>query len=162
MLYYLRFLCFLSICFAFTACQKGPTVDVPFRAYATIPAGLNTGFSHHFVINNIPGAVFDNLQEAQPAYVSLSVDYGENTLDFIQQAYFYTLDQNGKKKEMAYQTNLPITNAATIQLYPSILDMKEHITQDKFSMELKLIFRSIPVTETRVRIDFGVQGTLGE
>lgn len=62
---------------------------------------------------------------------------------------------------MAYQTNLPVTNAGTVQLYPSILDMKDHITKDAFEMELKLIFRSIPVTETRIRIDFGVQGTLG-
>ena len=28
-------------------------------------------------------------------------------------------------------------------------------------MELKLIFRSFPVTETKIRIDFGVQGVLG-
>ena len=64
-------------------------------------------------------------------------------------------------REMAYQTDLPISNFRSIQLYPSILDMSEHVTQDLFEMELKLILRSIPVTETRIRIDFGVQGELG-
>ncbi|WP_264793292.1 hypothetical protein [Aureispira anguillae] len=156
----LSILFFAVSCLIFSACQKGPTVDVPFRTYVTIPAGLNTGFSHHFVLSNIPGATFDNLLEARPSYVTLTTEYGEQNLDFIQQAYFYTIDGTNKK-EMAYQTNLPVTNAGTVQLYPSILDMKDHITKDAFEMELKLIFRSIPVTETRIRIDFGVQGTLG-
>ena len=38
--------------------------------------------------------------------------------------------------------------------------MVQHITQDDFDMQLKLIFRAIPVTETRIRVDFGVQGEL--
>lgn len=157
----IKFCLFFLTCCLFFACDKGPKVDVPFRAYVTIPAGLNTGFSHHFRIKNIPGATFDNLLEANPAYVTLEVDYGENNLDFIHQAFFYTVKDN-KRREMAYQDNLPLTNASTVQLYPSILEMKDHITQDNFEMELKVIFRAIPVTETRIRIDFGVQALLGE
>jgi len=156
-----RFFCFIIIVCLFSACQKGPVIDIPFRAYVTIPAGLNTGFSHHFVVGDIPGINRDDLIDAQPAYVTITVDYGENNLDFIQQAYFYTVDGT-ERQEMAYQTDLPITNAGTLQLYPSILNMKEHITKDVFEMELKMIFRSIPITETRLVIDFGLQATLGE
>lgn len=157
----LRFFCFIIIACVFNACQKGPVIDIPFRTYVTIPAGLNTGFSHHFVLGDIPGVSRTDLLEAKPAYVTMTVEYGESNLDFIQQAYFYTVDGT-KRQEMAYQTDLPITNSGTIQLYPSILDMKEHITQDEFEMELKVIFRAIPITETRIIIDFGVQSTLGE
>ncbi|MFT5648524.1 MAG: hypothetical protein ACI976_003224 [Aureispira sp.] len=157
----LRFFCLIIIACSFSACQKGPVLDIPFRAYVTIPAGLNTGFSHHFVLGDIPGISREDLIEAQPSYVTMTVEYGENNLDFIQQAYFYTVDGTGRQ-EMAYQQNLPITNAGTVQLYPSILDMKDHVTKSEFDMELKVIFRSIPITETRIVIDFGVQATLGE
>jgi hypothetical protein len=157
----LRFFCLIIIACSFSACQKGPIIDIPFRAYVTIPAGLNTGFSHHFVLGNIPGIDRDDLIDAQPSYVTMTVEYGENNLDFIQQAYFYAIDGTSRQ-EMAYQQNLPITNAGTIQLYPSILDMKDHVTKNEFEMELKVIFRSIPITETRIVIDFGVQATLGE
>lgn len=144
----------------FNACQKGPTTDIPFRAYVTLPPYLNTGLSHHFVLQNIPGVNFENIVNAQPAYVTLTVEYGETNLDFIHQAYFYT-KKDTEVREMAYQTDLPITNFNSIQLYPSILNMNEHIVQDLFEMELKLILRAIPVTETRIRIDFGVQAELG-
>lgn len=157
----LRFFCLIIIACSFSACQKGPVIDIPFRAYVTIPAGLNTGFSHHFVLGDIPGISRDDLIDAQPSYVTMTVEYGENNLDFIQQAYFYAIDGTSRQ-EMAYQTNLPITNAGTVQLYPSILDMKDHIIKNEFEMELKMIFRSIPVTETRIVIDFGVQATLGD
>ncbi len=155
---YLLLLCCMTICFE--ACQKGPTTDIPFRAYVTLPPYLNTGLSHHFVLQNIPGVNFDNLVNAQPAYVTLTVEYGEINLDFIHQAFLSTKKES-MIREMAYQTDLPISNFRSIQLYPSILDMSEHVTQDLFEMELKLILRSIPVTETRIRIDFGVQGELG-
>lgn len=157
----IKFCLFILSCCLFSACQKGPTVDIPFRTYVTIPAGLNTGFSHHFVLKNIPGVSFENLTDAQPSYVTLAVEYGENNLDFIHQAYFYTVD-GSQRREIAYQTDLPLTNSSSAQLFPSILDMKEHITKDEFEMELKVIFRAIPVTETRIRIDFGAQGTLGD
>lgn len=134
---------------------------MPFQAFVTIPAGLNTGFSHHFIVRDIPGLSIDNLIEAQPAYVTLSIDYGESNLDFIQQAYFEARD-GSVRQEMAYLTENPLDNSATVQMFPSILDMKDHLTKEMFDMELKLIFRQIPVTETRIRIDFGAQGTLGE
>lgn len=154
----LSYLLFFSIMLIFGSCQKGPTVDIPFRAYVIIPPGLNTGLSHHFLLRDIPGVNY-NMKDAQPAYVTLTVEYGENNVDFIHQAYLYTLKDN-IKKEMAYQTSMPFTNYSSVQLYPSMLNMVEHITQDKFDMQLKLIFRAIPVTETRIRVDFGVQGEL--
>lgn len=157
----LRFFALILIACVFNSCQKGPVIDLPFRTYVTIPAGLNTGFSHHFVLTDIPGIDRADLIEAQPAYVTLTVEYGENNLDFIQQGFFYTADGT-VRQEMAYQTDLPLTNAGTAQLYPSILDMKDHVTKDLFDMELKLIFRSIPITETRLVVDFGVQATLGD
>jgi len=99
------------------------------------------------------------MSDAQPARVTLTVEYGEANIDFIHQAYFYTL-KDSVRQEMAYQTNLPFAGYAEAELYPSILDMSNHITQDRFDMQLKMIFRSIPVTETRIRIDFTVQAIL--
>jgi hypothetical protein len=154
----LSFILFLASCFAFNSCDKGPGVEIPFQAYIIIPAGLNTGLSHHFLVGDLPG-INNTLSDAQPARVTLTVEYGESNLDFIHQAFFYTL-KDPVRQEMAYQTNLPFTGYAEAELYPSILDMSSHITQDRFDMQLKMIFRSIPVTETRIRIDFTVQAIL--
>ncbi len=155
------FFCFLLLTVSFSACRKGATIDIPFRAYVVIPAGLNTGFSHHFAIRNIPGVDYEELISARPAYVTLTVEYGEGNMDFVQQGFMYTV-KDGVRQEVAYQTDLPLTNATFAQLYPSILEVEEHISQELFDMELKLIFRSIPVTETRLRIDFGMEGTVSE
>lgn len=157
----LSFFCFLLLSLSFNACRKGATIDIPFRAFVTIPPGLNTGFSHHFAIRDIPGVDYEDLIAARPAYVTLTVEYGEFNMDFVQQAFMYTV-KDGVRQEVAYQTDLPLTNNTFAQLYPSILEVKDHISQDFFDMELKLIFRSIPVTETRIRIDFGMEGTLRE
>lgn len=155
------FFYFFLITVSFSACREGARIDIPFRAYVTIPAGLNTGFSHHFTIRDIPGVDYAELVSARPAYVTLTTEYGEFNMDFVQQGFMYTV-KDGVRQETAYQTDLPLTNSTFAQLYPSILEVKEHISQDAFDMELKLIFRSIPVTETRIRIDFGMEGTLRE
>ncbi len=149
---------FLASCLCFNACEQGPAVEIPFQAFVTIPAGLNTGLSYHFEVADLPG-ISDKLLDAQPANITLSIVYGESNLDFIHQAYFYTW-KDSVVKEMAYQTDMPFAGHSTVQLYPSILNMSEHITQDRFDMELKLIFRGIPSTETRIRIDFSVQAIL--
>jgi hypothetical protein len=146
---------------SFSACRKNNLIDIPFRAYVTVPPGLNTGFSHHFAIRDIPGIDYEELISARPAYVRLTVEYGEMSMDFVQQGFMYTV-KDGVRQEIAYQTDLPFNNASFAELYPSILEVGQHISQDVFDMELKLIFRSIPVTETRIRIDFGMEGTLKE
>lgn len=160
----LSFFFLIIITIHFSACQKGRPVDINFRAYITIPPGLNTGLSHHFSFRDIPGVSTENyarLIDAQPAYVTLTIEYGEQDLNFVYQAFLYT-KKDAVKQEAAYQTDIPMTNYSSIQLYPSILNMKDHIRQELFDMELKLIFRAIPVTETRIRIDFGVQGRLDD
>ncbi|MGH1337691.1 MAG: hypothetical protein ACRBFS_16345 [Aureispira sp.] len=155
------FLGILFLALSFSACRKATRIDIPFRAYVTVPAGLNTGFSHHFAIRDIPGVDYAELAAARPTYVTLTTEYGEFNMDFVQQGFMYTV-KDGVRQETAYQTNLPLTNNSFAELYPSILEVKDHISQDVFDMELKLIFRSIPVTETRIRIDFGMEGTLNE
>lgn len=155
------FFCFLLVISSFSACRKGARIDIPFRAYVTVPAGLNTGFSHHFAIRDIIGVDYADMVSARPAYFTLTVEYGEGNMDFVQQGFMYTV-KDGIRQEVAYQTDLPLTNATFAELYPSILEVNDHISQDVFDMELKLIFRSIPVTETRIRIDFGMEGTLRE
>lgn len=154
-----RYFFLLCVSLSFSACRKGATIDIPFRTYVTIPAGLNTGFSHHFAIRNIPGVDYAEMITARPAAVNLTVEYGEGNMDFVQKGFMYTV-KDGIRKEVAYRTNLPVTNSTFVQLYPSILEVKDHISQDFFDMELKLIFRSIPVTDTRIRIDFRMEGTL--
>ena len=150
----------LFVVVGLSSCQQAPRTQLPFQAFVTIPAGLNVGFSHNFNIFDIMGINNDEIIDAQPAYVRLTVEYGESNADFIEQAFFYTVD-GSTVQEIGFQTQLPINNTQFAELFPSILDARNHITQETFDMRLKLIFRSIPITETRIRIDFGFQATVG-
>lgn len=154
--------CLLSVALlSLNGCRTGPQTELPFQTFVTIPAGLNVGLSHNFNIFDIEGIPNTEILKANPAYVRLVVEYGELNTDFIQQAFLYTA-KDSTIQEIAYQTQLPINNAQFAELYPSLADVKEHITQPRFNLRLKLIFRSIPVTETRLRIDFGFLADVGE
>ncbi len=151
----------LLVAVGFHSCDNTPRTELPFQAFVTIPAGLNVGLSHNFNIFDVVGLNNTQLLDAQPRYVRLTVEYGEVNADFIQQAFFYTV-QDSVVQEVAYQTQLPINNAQFAELFPSILNVSDHIQQAEFDMRLKLIFRSIPLTETRIRIDFAFTGILNE
>lgn len=151
----------LTIGFLFSNCKKNPQGEIPFRGYITIPAGLNTFLTHNFPIQNIPGSPFDNVVEAQPAYVRLYVEDGEYSTDFIRKVYLEATTDSSRN-EIAYREDIPITNSKYLELYPSSFDMKNHINQDKFEMTLKLNLRSIPVTTTIIRVEFAVLATYGD
>lgn len=151
----------LAVAIFFQSCDNTPRAEFPFQAFVTIPAGLNVGLSHNFNIFDVTGLNNNQLLDAQPRYVRLTVEYGEVNVDFIQQAFFYTV-QDSVIQEVAYQTQLPVNNAQFAELFPSILNVSDHISQPEFDMRLKLIFRSIPITETRIRVDFAFTGTLNE
>jgi len=150
----------VSFAFTFGGCKKGPQQEIPFRGYIDVPAGLNTFLTHNFVLDNIPGAPFDDIIDAQPAYVRLYVEDGETSTDFIDQA-FLEATTDSTRQEIGYHLDVPITNSRNLELYPSIIDMREHITQDRFEVTLKLQLRSTPITTTRIRVDFGVLATFG-
>ncbi len=141
-----------------SGCTKDKQSEIPFRAYITVPAGMNTFLTHHFVMQNIPGAPFDNIAKAQPAYIRLYVEEGEYSTDFIREV-FLEATTDSSQNEIGYRQAVPITNSRYLELYPSIFDMTKHIKQDKFEMTLKLNLRSIPVTNTRIRVDFAVLAT---
>jgi len=151
----------LAVAVLFQNCDNTPRAEFPFQAFVTIPAGLNVGLSHNFNVFDVTGLNNTQLLDAQPRYAILTVEYGEVNVDFIQQAFLYSV-KDSVIQEAAYQTQLPINNAQFAELFPSLGDFKDHINQQEFDMRLKLIFRSIPITETRIRIDFAFTGTLNE
>jgi hypothetical protein len=159
----LLFIIFMIGTMLFSGCTKGPQQEIPFRGYITVPAGINTFLTHNFVIKNLPGVPTEGMVDARPAYVRLFVEEGEFSTDFIREA-FLEATTNGStiRREMAYRQDIPITNSRFLELFPSILDMKDHIGPDDFEVTLKLNLRSIPVTNTRIRVDFGLLATYEE
>ncbi len=158
MKYLLQISLVLTLAISWSGCKKGPQQEIPYRGYITVPAGINTFLTHNFVIDNIPGIDVDGIAEARPSYVRLYVEEGEFSTDFIREAFLEaTYANNSKRAEMAYRQDIPIDNNRNLDLYPSILEMKDHIGQQpSFQVTLKLNLRSIPVTDTRIRVDFGV------
>lgn len=157
-LYLLLIMSLLSV----LSCKKENRKEIPFVTYVDIhPAGLDLVHTHHFVLRDIPGVPYEKIVEAQPAYVRLSLEYGESTLDFLRDITFDAMTDSSRQ-EVAYYEFIPVTNQRDLDLYPSIIDLKEHITQKYFDMMINIELRSIPSAETRLRIDFGVLGIMEE
>lgn len=145
---------------SFTACRREDTT-VPFRAYVEIPAGLNTTMTHNFIIRGLQGVPDWNISEAYPSFVRLTAEDGEGNMDFVRRAYLS--HTNGTVvQEMAYNIDVPFAGLRTVDLYPSILEMKDAIRTDSMDVILKLELRSITSLNTRLRVDFGVAVTLEE
>ncbi|MCP4443504.1 MAG: hypothetical protein GY810_31760 [Aureispira sp.] len=156
------YLLLLVTAFSILGCRKENRKEIPFVSYVDIhPAGLDLVHTHHFVLRDIPGVPYEKILEAQPAYVRFSLIYGENDLDFLRDV---TVDAvtDTSRQEMGYHEFIPITNSRELELNPSIVDLREHVTQEYFDIMLNLEFRSVPVAETRLRIDFGVLAKMDE
>lgn len=157
----LYLLLILSVLSTF-GCKKENRKEIPFVTYVDIhPAGLDLVRTHHFKLRAIPGIPYEKLIEAQPAYVRLSLEYGEGTLNFLRDVTFDAITDSSKQ-EVAYYEFIPVLNQRDLDLYPSIVDLKEHVQQKNFDMMLNIELRSIPSAETRVRIDFGILGIMEE
>jgi hypothetical protein len=59
--------------------------------------------------------------------------------------------------EMGYNLDVLLNGSSSLDLYPSIADIKEHINSDSFDIEFKIDLRSSTTLTSRVRIDFSVE-----
>jgi len=142
-------------CFIFSTCQKENNTEVPFVSLVQIPSGLNVLLTHNFIIHDVNGTAFENIISAMPSRASIRDDDGLTNLDIIQHAYLEILTSDSTYVEIAYHENTPLTNQTFLDLFPSIADVSEFITQDTFDIRLRLVFRAIPSNSIDLRIDYG-------
>lgn len=152
-------ICLLGWAIASVGCRKKHVREIPFTTYVDIPAGLNVMLTHHFPIPNVFGMPNETMIiAARPSYIRLTAIQGQFNLDFIQHAYLDVV-RDSSRAEMGYLLNAPLQHASYIDLFPSIVEMRDDIVATDFDLELKLVLRDITTDITRLRVDFNMQVT---
>lgn len=148
------FLSLVSI-LLFCSCNRNKDrIELPFSAWVEVPAGLNTFYTYHFPVGVATfGSVPEGIINAQPGNIRLFLENGASTFDFARSIYIDAVTDTSRN-EIGFHVNMPVTNSATADLFPSIVNLKDHISQDSFDIELKIELRGITNATSRVRIDF--------
>jgi hypothetical protein len=139
------------------SCNKKDRLEIPFTAYIEIPAGLNSFLTYHFPVRvGTNGQIPANMTIARPARMRAFLESGEGSFNFVRRAYMDAITDNGRI-EMGYNLDVLLNGSSSLDLYPSIADIKEHINSDSFDIEFKIDLRSSTTLTSRVRIDFSVE-----
>lgn len=153
---------FLSVLILFaSACKdRKDRFEIPFTAYVEIPAGLNSFLTYHFPVRvGTNGQIPEGILVARPARMRAFLEDGEMNFNFARRAYMDAMTDSGRL-EMGYNLDVFLNGSSTLDLYPSIADIKEHLTRDSFDIEFKIDLRSNTTLTSRVRIDFSVEVTV--
>jgi hypothetical protein len=149
----------LLIILVFNSCTKKDRLEIPFTAYVEIPAGLNSFLTYHFPVRvGTNGQIPANMTVARPARMRAFLESGEGSFNFVRRAYMDAMTNQGRV-EMGYNLDVFLNGSSSLDLYPSIADIKDHINSDSFDIELKIDLRSNTTLTSRVRIDFSVEVT---
>jgi hypothetical protein len=147
----------------FNSCRSNKDrVEIPFMTYIEIPAGLNGFLTYHFPARVATlGQIPNNLLEARPARMRAFLETGEGNWNFVRRAYMDAMTDNGRV-EMGYNLDVLLNSSSSLDLYPSIANLKDHIDRDSFDIEFKIDLRSNTTLTSRVRIEFTLQATLDQ
>jgi hypothetical protein len=156
MMYKSIFLLILTVLF-FNSCNKKDRLEIPFTAYVEIPAGLNSFLTYHFPVRvGTNGQIPANMNIARPARMRAFLESGEGSFNFVRRAYMDAMTDSGRV-EMGYNLDVLLNGSSSLDLFPSIADIKEHINSDSFDIEFKIDLRSNTTLTSMVRIDFSVE-----
>jgi hypothetical protein len=154
---------FFTACIIFLICScnsRKDRIEIPFVAYIEIPAGLNSFLTYHFparVATN--GQIPADMTIARPARMRAFIENGEGNFNFVRRAYMDAMTDSGRV-EMGYNLDVYFNSASSLDLFPSIADLQNHISQDSFDIEFKIDLRSNTTLTSRVRIEFTVEATI--
>lgn len=130
----------------------------------TIPAGLNTVQTHIFTINNLTsslpaqltnkGIKLSSLASINPKDVQFTaltsnVDYGFLADISVQYVELKNLNQ----KEIAYLDPVPFNSKSTMHLFPTLVDLKEFFTLERYNLEIRIRLREFIPKSIDTRLD---------
>ena len=134
-----------------------------------VPAGLNTFNFHQLVIQNEQTGIdffldqnnleLDDIVSINTSFARLSTLLGEEDLSMIDEIVIdlFKPGNSDLNFEAAYTLQVPIRNINRIQLVPSITNLKEVLTGEKFDMVMYVRFRSIPPRNFTAVLDIGFE-----
>ena len=130
----------------------------------TIPAGLNTVETHHFIIRDLTSTLYaqletrnlslDDINIVKPQLVVLTSLDNETEFNFLEAVTvdIYTR-KNTKKAEIAFQEFVPFNTRSELNLFPSLLNVKDYLAEELFIIEVELRVRTFIARNVETRID---------
>lgn len=157
------FLSLLSILF-YGCGDNGVGFDMSYRQDFEIPAGLNTFDTHVFELRNIPtnkdaflsanSVTEANITDITPREARLSINFGDEDFYFIREIVIEIFTQdNITGKEIFFRENVPLNTGRRIDIIPSLPQVTEILTGDRFSVRVEMLFRDISPTFIDARLE---------
>ncbi len=158
----MKYLFFLLIfCLTFPSCidRESEIFSMTNEAEFNIPAGLDNILTHIFVIENLPSTLVAaanqegfNLDDISRVNSSTAEFLGKfENIDYnnVQRVAVNLVDPNGvlPTREIYFQESIPLNQTGPLQLFGSLSDVKDLLSQPTHNIEIELQFRS-PTTLT--------------
>lgn len=142
--------------------------DMVYKQYfpRVIPAGASTIESQNFIIENIPSNALgfyaqNNAKDGDiikiiPKFGRISAKFNDGDFIFVNRVfvYIYPTGQPGKKTEVFYRDDIPVNTGSIINLNPGIANVKEIVSSERYTMEIRLDLRGQPGTNIEALIDY--------
>ena len=152
-------------------CKKGnvqPLFEIESVASFTIQAGLNTVETHHFLVKNLTSSFqaqletrnlsLDDLSIIKPLSMVITSLDPDIEFSFISSVTtnMYMVDPD-KGLEIYFREPVPINTKSTLELFPSLLNIKDIISQPLFNIDVMLRLRTFINRNIDVRLDMVFQ-----
>lgn len=156
---YLSFLCLVTLALCSCGNRSTEIFSMTNEAEFNIPAGLDNVLTHIFVIENLPstfeaatnqnGFTVDQISKVNSSTAEFigkfeSVDYSN-----IERVAVNLVDPTGEfpTREIYFQEVIDINHSGPLQLFGSLSDVKDLLSQPTHNIEIELQFRA-PTTLT--------------
>ena len=168
----LLFIALVSCC-TLLSCDNNPDQQVFEMKYFqdfTIPSGLNTIETHVFefdVTTNFNnylteyGITLEDIETIVPNLIIMSNVNGNQTYDILSRARLFTAKEDGTHEfETAFSEPVPTDTQYDLQLLPTLVQVKDVLSETKFKIRVKLNFKAIPPLSIDTRINMTFQAVL--
>ena len=118
-----------------------------------LPGALNTIETHVFIIRNVPsfyranlsanGASDDQIVSITATRARLQGSFGMIDYDFIEEISVraFSRTEPGLNREMYFQDRIPFNQSGDLELFSSISELKDILSQEVFDMEVRIRLR---------------------
>ncbi len=161
-----RFCIYCILCIGCWSCNKSDDAilfKMEYDTFISLPGGLNTVETYSFLLRDLPTNYMTLLQTyALSDAAIVSINPGSirltdelNQLDFsrVEKISLLASDVMFRNElEIAYLEIVPFTSSNTLQLFPTLVNAKALMTQEKFNLKLKVKLRSFLTSSSNIRL----------
>jgi hypothetical protein len=154
--------------FSFLSCGSDRSLlfEVNNEIEFLLPGGLNTIETHVFVIRSVPTFYRSSLSTngvAEEDVISISAtkarligSFGQIDYDFIDEISVRALSKTdqGLNKEMYYQDRIPFNQRGDLELFSSISELKDILSEEVIDMEIRIRLRQSTAVQLQNKLIF--------